>query len=104
MRAMGFRHVIGNSRVCALARRASVRGDTPTGVKDFECAGGEPDIDFAAHERVRNRVEVTVNFDVIVDIDARVSIRRIRKAVTAAAPAQARQGCRTVNGEYRATS
>ncbi len=44
-----------------------MRGDAPTGMKDFDDGSGKAHFDFTAHERVRHAVEVTFDFDVVVD-------------------------------------
>ncbi len=52
--AMSFRHVVGLRRMGALARRAWVRGNAPTGIKDFDHRRREAHLDFTTHERVRH--------------------------------------------------
>ena len=49
-------------------------GDPFAAVQDFDAAGGRPRFDLLMHQGLRNAVEVLVDGDVIVDIDARLVV------------------------------
>jgi hypothetical protein len=48
-----------------------MRGHPHTAMQDLDVAGGGPRFDLLVHERLRYAVEVIIDGDVIVDIDAR---------------------------------
>ena len=45
--------------------------DALAAMEDLDGAGGDPHVDLGADERVRNRIEEVMDFDVIIEIDPR---------------------------------
>ena len=69
MLLVGLGHVLGFGRVPSAGVAAGVRGQAPPVVEDLHRGGGKADLDLLVHQRVRNRVVVAVDLDVVVDVD-----------------------------------
>ena len=59
-------HVLGRGGVAPRMRRADVAGNALSAMEALDGAGRQPDIELAADERVRDRVVVPVDLDVVV--------------------------------------
>ena len=68
---MGFGHVGGVGGVAATFVAAQVAGDAPPAQEDLDGARGEADVAALADVVVGNRVEVTVDLKVVVDVHLR---------------------------------
>ena len=69
VRAMGLGHVLGDGGVAALQRGAHMAGDALALVAAFDRMLGEAHVQGLLHQGVGHRVVVTVDLDVIVDVD-----------------------------------
>src|SRR5919204_5201810 len=70
MRAMRVRHVLGDRREAGM-RAAPVDPDPRAALKDFDGGGREPHVDGLMNEVMRDGVEMVLDVDVVVDVDAR---------------------------------
>ena len=70
---VGTGHVIRVGAVPGTDVTPLMHADALATMEDLDDAGGDPHIDLGANERVRNRVKELVDFDVIIEIDARAS-------------------------------
>src|SRR6266851_6168648 len=64
------RHVRELRRKPAAAGEAGMRGAAPPVEEDFDGARREARLDPLVHELIRHAVEIVVNLDVIIDVDA----------------------------------
>ena len=60
-------HMLCRGGVAPLVRRADVAGDALAAMEALDGAGRQSDVELAADERVRDRVVVPVDLDVVVD-------------------------------------
>ena len=67
---MGPRHVIELRRKAAAAGEADVRGDPTPLEKHFDRRLREARLDALVDELIRHAVEVVIDLDVIIDVDA----------------------------------
>ena len=56
--------------VVGLGRAADMAGDTLAAVEDRHRGRGQEDVEAAVHQRVRHRVEMAVDGEVVIDVDA----------------------------------
>ncbi|MNR13043.1 hypothetical protein D3C85_1294250 [compost metagenome] len=70
MLAVALGHVLGLRGVAAFVQRAQVAGHTLVGVEALDGLGREPHFELVLHQLVWHRVEVAIDLDVVVDMDA----------------------------------
>ena len=69
MRAVGAGHVLGHGRRLSVVAPA-VRHDALAAMEDLDRVGGVADLDLLADQLVRHAVDVALDLDVVVDVDA----------------------------------
>ena len=72
MRAVRFRHVLGHRRVPARLMAARMQPDPRAALEDLDGGGREADVERLVHQRIRHRVVVAIDLDVVIDVDARL--------------------------------
>lgn len=70
MFAVALGHVLGLGGVAAFVQRAQVAGHALVGVEALDGLGREPYFELVLHQLVWHRVEVAIDLDVVVDMDA----------------------------------
>ena len=68
---MGMGHVLGDRREAGVMA-ATMYPDPRAAMKDFECGGGESHVDGLMNQPMRHGVEVVLDIDVVIDVDARM--------------------------------
>src|SRR5208337_4349867 len=71
---VGTGHVLRVRSVLGAHGASLVDGDALAAMEDLDRAHGDPHLDLDADQRVGNRIEEAVDFDVIVEVDARAAI------------------------------
>src|SRR5580704_6763644 len=74
MRPVRSRQVLRQRGVSEAYIRSGMGSDALPAVQDFDAAGSCPRFDFLMHKSLRHAVEVIVDGDVIIDIDARLVV------------------------------
>lgn len=72
VRAVRLRHVVGHRRVPTRVIAARMDPEARAALEDLDGRGGEAHVERLVHERIRHRVVVVIDLDVIVDVDARL--------------------------------
>ncbi len=74
MSSVRRRQVLRQGGVAEAGITSGMSGNTLAAMQDLDAAGGCAHFDLLVHEGLRNAVEVIVDGDVIIDVDARIVV------------------------------
>ena len=81
VRAVRLRHVLGDRGVPARHEAARMQPDARAALKDLDRGRREADVEQRVNQRMRHRVVMAIDLDVVVDVDARAEPVGMDKAL-----------------------